>query len=351
MPILNAIVHRIEKAGDAPARLLAASEPLSASDTLEAMLEGLTRAYHAKSKAWGHFQDVEFDTQGDAEAGDVTEGNASDEGGGSVLAAEITDYLADKRDFVTLTRGIAERLARLLDDHLSASGDLLVLDTRFGDARFLTLALLHHREGFAIDDALRPVPARQLNLTQMSLAARLDVSQWQAGDSRQYLSWTRERGGKALAEGFAALLGAVEGVDAPGETRTLLKAFSDYVEKEDLAEEASREKTETLVDYASDQASRGEPITLEELSELLDEQQPKAFYDHIRNADYGLSPEIPPDRKTLNQFKRFTGRAGGVSISFDSHLLGSSVEYDEHSDRLIIKQVPKQLKEQLKRQG
>ena len=343
MPILNAIVHRIEKAGDAPARLLAASEPLSSSDTLEAMLEGLTRAYHAKSKAWGHFSDTPTGA-GNAE-GEEADAPAS------VLATEITDYLADKRDFVTLTRGIAERLARLLDAHLSVSGDLMVLDTRFGDARFLTLALLHHREGFAIDGDLQPVPARQLNLTQMSLAARLDISQWQSGDSRQYLSWTRERGGKALAEGFAALLGGVEGVDAPGETRTLLKAFSDYVEKEDLAEEASREKTETLVDYASEQASRGEPVTLEELSGLLDEQQPKAFYDHIRNADYGLSPEIPPDRKTLNQFKRFTGRAGGVSISFDSHLLGSSVEYDEHRDRLIIKQVPKQLKEQLKRQG
>ena len=137
-------------------------------------------------------------------------------------------------------------------------------------------------------------------------------------------------------------------MDAPGETRTLLKAFSEYVEKEDLPEAASREKTEALIDYASDQASRGEPMTLEALSEVLDEQQPRAFFDHIRNADYGLSPEIPPDKKTLNQFRRFTGRAGGVSISFDSHLLGSSVEYDEAADRLIIKQVPKQLKDQLK---
>jgi nucleoid-associated protein len=339
MPILNAIVHRIEKAGEAPARLQPASETLPDSDTLEAILEALTRAYHAKSKAWGHFADT---------AMDANTAKGEDDAGGSPLVAEITDYLAERRDFVALTRPLAERLARLLDDHLSASGDLLVLDTRFGDARFLTLALLHHREGFAIDDALRPVPARQLNLTQMSLAARLDVSQWQAGDSRQYLSWLRDRGGKKFAEAFAELLGAEEGIDAGGETRTLLKAFSDYVEKEDLAEEASREKTSALIDYANDQASRGEPITLEELSEVLDEQQPRAFYDHIRNADYGLSPEIPPDRRTLSQFRRFTGRAGGVSISFDSHLLGSSVEYDEGADRLIIKQVPKQLKEQLK---
>ena len=152
---------------------------------------------------------------------------------------------------------------------------------------------------------------------------------------------------KGRIVGVAALLGMEEGIDAPAETRTLLKAFSDYVEKEDLDDDASREKTDTLVDYANEQLRRGEPMTLEELSGLVDEKQPKAFYDHIRNADYGLSPEIPPDKRTISQFRRFTGRSGGVSISFDSHLLGSSIEYDETQDRLIIKQVPKQLKEQL----
>jgi nucleoid-associated protein len=329
MPILNAIVHRLEKSGDTPARLVPAEVPLRLCEALDALLEGLNKAYHGKTKAWGHF---------------ASEGSEQV----SSLEEALTDYLAERRDFVAFTRDIAGRLTSLVEAHLPLGGDLLCLDTRFGDARFLTLALLHHREGFAVDEALTVVPTRQLNLAQMSLAARLDLTQWQRGDSRQYLSWTRDRGGKALAEGFAALLGAVEGVDACGETRTLLKAFSDYVEKEDLPDEASREKTEALIDYASDQARRGESITLEALSEVLDEQQPKAFYEHIRNADYGLSPEIPPDRKTLNQFRRFTGRAGGVSISFDSHLLGSSVEYDEAADRLIIKQVPKQLKEQLK---
>ncbi len=69
--------------------------------------------------------------------------------------------------------------------------------------------------------------------------------------------------------------------------------------------------TETLVDYATSQARIGEPMTLDALSELMDDQQPRAFYDYIRNKDYGLSPEIPADKRTLNQFRRFTGRADG----------------------------------------
>ncbi|MDI5892318.1 nucleoid-associated protein YejK [Halomonas rhizosphaerae] len=335
MPILHSIIHRIDKAaGEAPMSLVPATAELPPSPALDDLLAGFNDAFNAKPKAWGHFAET------------TPEGEVS-----SPFASELSDYLDGGRDFVAFSRDLAGRIAELVGAHLSLSGDLLVLHHQFGDTRYLSLALLHHREGFGIDANLAVVPVRQLNLAQMTLAARLNLNQWQAGASKQYLSWTRDRGGKKLAEGFATLLGAEEGVDASGETRTLLKAFSDYVEREDLPEDASREKTDALIDYASDQARRGEPMTLEALSEVLDEQQPKAFYDHIRNADYGLSPEIPPDRRTLSQFRRFTGRAGGVSISFDSYLLGSGVEYDEDQDRLIIKQVPRQLREQLKRQG
>ncbi|MBB3139972.1 nucleoid-associated protein YejK [Halomonas organivorans] len=329
MPILHSIIHRIDKGdGETPARLVPADAPLSPSTALDDLLAKLNDAYHGKAKNWGRFAEEPP----------------------AAFAAELAEYLAGERDFATLTRALAERLTPLIDDHLPVGGHLLAVDHRQGDARYLILALLHHREGFAIDESLGVVPDRQLNLAQMTLAARLDIGQWQAGSaSHPYLSWTRDRGGKKLAEAFAETLGAREQRDAGEETRTLLKAFSDYVEHEDLPEEASREKTDALVDYASDQARLGEPITLEELSELVDEERPKAFYEHIRNSDYGLAPEIPPDKRTLNQFRRFTGRAAGVSISFDSHLLGAAVEYDEEGDRLIIKKVPNGLRDQLKR--
>jgi len=122
------------------------------------------------------------------------------------------------------------------------------------------------------------------------------------------------------------------------------------VESEDLPEDAAREKTGILVDYASSQAKMGAPITLDELSGLIDEDRPRAFYDHIRNKDYGMSPEFPADKRTLNQFRRFTGRAEGLSISFEAHLLGSKVEFDEERNTLLVRGLPTQLVDQLKRQ-
>ena len=330
MPILSSIVHTIDKAGsDAPATLTPATEAMGDSAVMSELLAGLNKAYHGKAKAWGRF----------AEGDDA-----------GTFAQRLAAFLAGDQDFVAFTRELAEQIRTLVDDHLPLGGHLLIAHERQGDTDYLSLALLHQRQGFGLDAEQRVVPASQLNLTQPTLAARINLTQWQeASPSRQYLSFLRDRGGKKLADDFAALLGAQEGVDASSETRTLLKAFSDYVEQEDLPDEQSREKTDAVIDYASDQASRGEPMTLDELSELVDEQQPKAFYDYIRQQDYGLSPEIPPDKRALNQFRRFTGRAGGVSISFDSHLLGDSVEYDAQQERLIIKKVPTALRDQLKK--
>ncbi|WP_434983311.1 nucleoid-associated protein YejK [Vreelandella zhaodongensis] len=332
MPLLQSIVHRLDPSLDGERLTVTAapaSTPAANDDSVMASLvNSLNDTYNTKAKGWGRF----------AEQGEQA----------GPLVTWLRAYMAEEQDFTQLSIAIAERLAQTLQEQLSVSGYLVFAHLRQGDTETLFLGLVHQREGIGINTEHQAVPAAQLNTSQLTLAARVNLTQWQSdSESAQYVSFLKDRGGKKLADGLVALLGMEEGIDAPAETRTLLKAFSDYVEKEDYDDEASREKTDTLVDYANEQLRRGEPMTLEELSGLVDEKQPKAFYDHIRNADYGLSPEIPPDKRTISQFRRFTGRAGGVSISFDSHLLGSSIEYDEGQDRLIIKQVPKQLKEQL----
>jgi nucleoid-associated protein YejK len=63
----------------------------------------------------------------------------------------------------------------------------------------------------------------------------------------------------------------------------------------------------------------------------------------------GLRPFrlIPPDKKTLNKFRRFIGRADGLSISFEQHLLGSKVEFDEAGGTLTLRGLSRQLTDQL----
>ena len=332
MPIRHCIVHFIDKKPDgSPAVLHARDAELPVNQAMENLMADLNDSYNAKQgKAWGFFHD---------------------ESGAYPFSGWLKNYLDNAQDFTAFSRQAVEHLQKLMEEsNLSTGGHVLLSHYQQGMTDYLAIALLHHSEGVTVTETLDVAPAKHLDLGQLHLAARINVSEWQNNrQSKQYISFIKGKNGKKVSDYFRDFIGCQEGVDAPSETRTLLKAFSDFVESEDLAEEQAREKTQTLVEYASTQARLGEPITVEELSGLLDEDKPRAFYEHIRNSDYGLAPEIPPDKRTLNQFRRFTGRAEGLSISFEAHLLGSRVEYDETTDTLTIRQVPTQLKDQLKR--
>lgn len=332
MPIRHCIVHLIDKKPDGtPAVLHARDHELEHSQALDDMLADLNESYNAKQgKAWGLFHE---------------------ESGAYPFSGWLKAYLEEERDFTAFTREAVEHLQKLMEEsNLSVGGHVLFAHYNQGMTDYLAIALLHHSEGVAVTKDLDVTPSRHLDLGQLHLAARINVSEWQNNrQSKQYISFIKGKNGKKVSDYFRDFIGCQEGVDGPGETRTLLKAFSDYVESEDLPEDATREKTKALVDYATSQTRMGEPVELEELSGLIDEDRPRAFYEHIRNKDYGLSPEIPADKRTLNQFRRFTGRAEGLSISFEAHLLGSKIEYDEAAGTLIIKGLPTQLTDQLKR--
>lgn len=334
MPIRHIIVHHIDKKPDgSPAILETRSSELDESQANENMLSDLNESYNAKQgKAWGFFHA---------------------ESGCHPLRGWLQLYLDGEMTFVQFSQTAVEHLQYLMEEsNLTVGGHVLFAHYQQGMTDYLSIALLHHSEGVAVNTELEVTTSKHLDLGQLNLAARINISEWQNNtNSKQYISFIKGKSGKRVTEYFRDFVGCQEGIDGPGETRVLLKAFSDFVESEDLPEDSTREKAKTLVDYASSQSKLGEAMGLEELSELIDEDRPKAFYDHIRNKDYGLSPEIPADKRTLNQFLRFTGRAEGLSISFESHLLGSKVVYDEEAGTLTIKGLPTQLTDQLKRRA
>ena len=332
MPIRHCIVHLIDKKPDgSPAVLHARDSELGASQAMENLLADLNESYNAKQgKAWGLFHE---------------------ESGAYPFSGWLKTYLDEGQDFTAFSRQAVEQLQKLMEEsNLSTGGHVLFAHYQQGMTDYLAIALLHHSEGVTVTDELDVAPAKHLDLGQLHLAARINISEWRNNkQSKQYISFIKGKNGKKVSDYFRDFIGCQEGVDSPSETRTLLKAFSDFVESEDLPEEQAKAKTDTLVDYATSQAKMGEPMTLEELSGLIDEDRPKAFYEHIRNKDYGMAPEFPADKRTLSQFRRFTGRAEGLSISFESHLLGSKVEYDEAAGTLTIRGLPTQLTDQLKR--
>jgi nucleoid-associated protein len=332
MPVLHSIIHKIDKKPDgSPAILHRSGAELAESQARDDLISELNESYNAKTgKAWGFFHA---------------------ESGAHPFSGWLSKYLAGDDDFVSFSSAAVEHLTRLMEEsNLTIGGNALFCHYLQGMTDYLVIALVQETEAVIMTDGLTLMRIRRLDLDHIQLAARINLSEWKSNPtSRQYISFIKGKNGRRASEYFRDFIGCQEGVDGPGETRTLLKAFSDFVESEDLGEEFAREKTNTLVSYSMAQAKLGEPITLDELSELLDEDQPKSFYDFIKAKDYGLSATLPPDKKTLNKFRRFTGRIDGLSISFEQHLLGDKVKFDEAGSTLTLRGLPTQLTDQLRR--
>ncbi|VTM21241.1 nucleoid-associated protein NdpA [Pseudomonas aeruginosa] len=86
---------------------------------------------------------------------------------------------------------------------------------------YLAIALLHHSEGVAVNESLEVTPSRHLDLGQLHLAARINISEWRNNkQSKQYISFIKGKGGKKVSDYFRDFIGCQEGVDSPSETRT-----------------------------------------------------------------------------------------------------------------------------------
>lgn len=332
MPVRHSVIHKIDKKPDGtPAALYLASAEQVEAGARDDLMSQLNESYNAATgKGWGFFHQ---------------------ESGAHPFSGWLDEYLAGVTDFLSFSATAVEHLTKLMEEsNLTTGGHALFCHYQQGMTDYLVIALVQETEAVAMTEELALMVVKRLDLDHIRLAARINISEWQNNPkSKQYISYLKGKQGRKLNEYFRDFIGCQEGIDAPSETRTLLKAFSDFVESEAMAEDAAREKTHTLVSYSMAQAKLNEPITLDELSGLIDEDRPKNFYDFIKAKDYGISESLPPDRKTLNKFRRFTGRAEGMSISFEAHLLGDKIKFDEIGGTLTLRGLPTQLTEQLKR--
>lgn len=332
MPIRHAVIHQIDKKPDgSPAVLHLAAENLPETQAIEDLLFEVNGTYNAKTgKAWGFFHA---------------------ESGAYPLSGWLSKLIGGDMEFIDFTRTAAEHLTKLMEEsNLAVGGHALFALYQQGLTEYLTVAILHQVETISVADDLSVSVSRRLDTSALHFAARINISEWRANPaSKQYISLIKSKKGRKASDYFRDFIGAQEGIDAPGETRTLLKAFSDFVKAEDIADDSASEKSLNLVEYARICDKIGDPVSLDNLSAVIDEDNPMTFVDFIRAGDYGISESFAADKRTLNQYRRYTGRAEGMSISFEAHLLGKRVEFDQDSASLTIKNLPTQLIDQLKR--
>jgi nucleoid-associated protein len=229
MPVLHSVIHKIDKKPDgSPAVLFLGGAEQVESQVRDDLVQQFNESYNATTgKAWGFFHY---------------------ESGAHPLSGWLAKYLAGGSDFLEFSTIAVEHLTKLMEEsNLTTGGHALFCHYQQGLTDYLIIALVQETEAVTMTEELHLMTVKRLDLDHIRLTARINLSEWKNNpQSRQYISYLKGKQGRKVSEYFRDFIGCQDGIEGPGETRTLLKAFSDFVESEDLGEDAAREKTDTL---------------------------------------------------------------------------------------------------------
>lgn len=263
------------------------------------------------------------------------------------VANWIQQCIDEQLSFVSLSHKAMQQFKLELektDDVIDAY--VFFAQESFEHAQEFYVYVVHQDQALYLDGELMFTDVVFLDTQSASLAAKINLHEWQSEDSQlNYFSLQQWRGEKGLNDAFISFMGFTDKADIKEHTEHFLEAVDSYAAT--LPEEAAIETREKVVSYCLDQDKSGRRVNIAELSRQVNEDKHQEFEQHVRKTKPQLTPELIPDRTQLRQYIRISGRNDLLSMSFDSKCLGETIVYDADSDSLIITKIPSALKSRL----
>ncbi|MGK0500284.1 MAG: nucleoid-associated protein [Oceanicoccus sp.] len=328
MTLKHCIIHHIERAvPGADLNTELREQENNCAGPAYSLFEQLKQSYQRSSqKQYGHFDREQSDNP---------------------LPGWLLEQQQGKSPFARTSQRMLEQLQQKLGDNDEAfSAHIMIALEEVMDQPQLYIFWVNHVEANHIDRELEVSTSLYIDSNKMAYAARLFIDEWQLEDSQKYLSIITGRGNKNLSDAFDGFIGFSTGIDLKQETNDFLNIVDQYADT--LPEEKNSDYKGQILDYCVEQDKQGSPVVFEDISHQLDEKHPEAFASFISSTQEAPKKEIYTDRSSLKRYMRYFGRDKDMSISFSSDRLGEDVIYDEEAGSLIIKRIPKSLKQQFK---
>ena len=213
----------------------------------------------------------------------------------------------------------------------------------------LYVFVVEHTHSVYLNAELAISDSQFLNSSAFTLAAKIGLQDWEAGDSVTYLSLLRERGEKELSDAFTEFVGFSDKHDIKNDTVEFLKIVDNFTES--LDENTAKMTRSKVVDYCLEQNKAGKSVVIKDLSNSLSEElktyEPDHFSRYLASSQDSIKDEFIPDTAQVRSYARISGRNDSLSMSFDAECLGNNILYDATNDSLIIKNLPPALKARL----
>ncbi|MDF7667832.1 nucleoid-associated protein YejK [Orbaceae bacterium ESL0727] len=325
--IENIVLHQLIRKSESEIELHLRESTLDNQQTVVSLIEEINRTYNNKSKAYGLFN------------------------GQSLFAESLKELRLGNQDFLHFSQESTKQLRNEIAKYPFAEGGTVIFcHYRYLAVEYLIIAVLNSCTSMHVNDELNISETHYLDIDHADIIARIDITEWETeANSNRYLTFLKGRVGRKVSDFFMDYLGATEGLDTKQQNKTLVKAIDDYCQEMQFDKQDKISSRENVYNYCKSQQEVGEEIELKNLANELPAKDDCDFMQFISENGYDLEDNFPVDRAALRQLKKFSGSGGGLTLSFNSDLLGDRIKWDPQTDSLMIKGIPPNLRDQLQR--
>jgi|GEM_PF-3315729 len=263
-----------------------------------------------------------------------------------------SDETAD--DFLEFSKHATEILKSHMESRPMSSGGVLVLaDIRMRD-RFVFIALLNETTQYSFDESdLQIEPVDVLDINKLAMAGFVNLTRYDEDKSGRsewrYISFLK--GLREVSDYFVRFLGAGEDRMRPQDaTRGLVQAIKAHIASDEFLHSMEEHEKETLLQRVYDHLYRlardNEPVTIDTVSTLLDEEHPDRFKEFVQSPDndYEFDTKIESiDSKTLKNLVTFRYKGRDFFLSFDRDRYLNNIEIDRQNGTVTIQNAPEDL--------
>ncbi len=334
MAVTQFITHQFSKSKNAKTDVKLRDSVMPGSEELDLFCQELKYALHRRAgRDYGCF--LEKDEQ-------------------AVLPQKLINLLNGEINFVAMSvqwmHALQESLNSLED--IDVAGHVVFMQEEHLGHEMFYVFIVSLKESLMINNKLEVEQLRFADMGSSLMAARVELSIWQAKASQSYLTIATPRSKTPWIEEFRALCGFCTTVDKQLETKNFLQTVVNF--SRDIPKESVQQFKTQIVDYCLEQDKIGEAVEKAELGSVInniDGVDKDTFSKAFNSKEKSVDAKIHIDRNSLRKFMRFTGRERELTISFTSDQLQNRIHYNQEKDVLTINGVPKTLREQLLASG
>ena len=329
MPLQSLIVHKIEKAANQPPLVTLRPAVIEITERETDFVEDIREAYYRKSNPiYGIFDPnyavYRFQT---------------------LLRRHLNEEI-DFYDFtveaMTILEGLMVPIPQATDDYV-----LFARLTSQGQ-EFVLVVILNDQKAYNINDELDVTEILSIAIDKLDVANTINITRWNANEMR-YLSFVKGR--KNISEYFLNFIGCTTRVDAKQSSESFKRAFTQYLEDQNLETAREERIRNDVYQYCHDQISNGDDISLNATSAIIDPENPTAFAEFAAAEEYGVSASFAGHDTTLKNLRFFTFTGDGLTLRFNRCEWRDQIEFNPDQNTLTIRHVPDRLRERLEETG